>query len=108
MACATCGGTMQNIGDIADPGFGRYFWCPRCGTLLSEHGDFKKVEAPAIVNRVRHWIVVQLATWNEARNRHNFVTLTLDSVFQAFHTFGIFEAVWQPHERPNTERNLHG
>lgn len=49
MPCEVCGHTVQNVGAEGQ----RIFWCPRCGTMLTEKGDFRTSEAPMLVQRVR-------------------------------------------------------
>lgn len=48
MPCDVCGHTIQRVE-------GRWFWCPRCGTMheISSSGDYRHHEAPALVSRVK-------------------------------------------------------
>lgn len=49
MPCETCNHTVQNIGAEGR----RIFWCPRCGSLLTENGDHRETSMPMLVTRVR-------------------------------------------------------
>ena len=49
MPCAVCDHTLQNVGAEGR----RVYWCPRCGSLKIETGDFGDTQAPALVGRVR-------------------------------------------------------
>jgi hypothetical protein len=49
MPCEICNHTVNNIGVEGR----RIFWCPRCGTLRTENGDFINSESPWLVKRVR-------------------------------------------------------
>jgi uncharacterized Zn finger protein len=50
MPCPTCSHTMHGL-DTA--GAERLFWCPRCGTVKSIHGDYENVTVPFLADRIR-------------------------------------------------------
>ncbi len=65
MTCATCGHTLHSLGNAGR----RDFWCPRCGSLVTEYsypGAPTRVETqpPKLVERVRAipypWAMVPL------------------------------------------------
>ena len=59
MACEVCGHTVQSIGvnqDIAAESVvtRRIFWCPRCGTLITEDSGGRRIaERSMLAGRIR-------------------------------------------------------
>ncbi len=49
MPCDICNHTVQNISAEGQ----RIFWCPRCGSLKTETGDFHRTTPPRLVGYVR-------------------------------------------------------
>jgi hypothetical protein len=47
MPCPTCDHTLQHVNN----GEPRVFWCPRCGTLKTEHG-VPEYEVPKLIQRI--------------------------------------------------------
>lgn len=70
MPCPLCNHTMQNLG-VATSG-SRTFWCPRCGTLKTEHGDFTESESP-------RWTRL-MATGNEFQVRREYAACVWPAV----------------------------
>ena len=69
MPCPLCNHTMQNLG-LATSG-SRTFWCPRCGTLKTESGDFSELEIPRwtkMLSKFEHD-----AAWRELEASHHSV-----------------------------------
>lgn len=51
MPCPRCDHTLQNIGAKDQ----RIFWCPRCGTLVTETEDSRTESLPTLANVVKKW-----------------------------------------------------
>ena len=51
MACPTCKHTMQNLG--IDGAARRVFWCPRCGTLKTDDGNYVAISETMLAHRVQ-------------------------------------------------------
>ena len=49
MSCPTCDHTMHGLGEL-------WFWCPRCGTTLSELDREHTISIPHGVERARNWL----------------------------------------------------
>ena len=50
MACSTCDHTMHGLGE-------RWFWCPRCGTILNAENREHTVSIPSGVGHARSWLM---------------------------------------------------
>ena len=81
MACQTCDHTMQGLAD------GRFFWCPRCGTLMDKYR--KSLESPMLVGRVRDLLSSSDATFE---------------VRDVARRLGVIESAYLPHDRQDIER----
>lgn len=49
MACPTCDHTMHGLGD-------RWFWCPRCGTVLNGDDREHTTSQTKLTEQVRAWL----------------------------------------------------
>jgi Zn-finger nucleic acid-binding protein len=63
MPCLVCGHTVQNLGVEGQ----RIFWCPRCGTVMTERGDWKEHQSPMLVERVRRCEETSIRTSVDSR-----------------------------------------
>ena len=73
MPCDICNHTLQNMGVEGQ----RIFWCPRCGSVKTENGDFHETSQPMLVSRARkaydgslktssyNWATVDIKDWRE-------------------------------------------
>ena len=46
----------------------RWFWCPRCGTILSSEDREHTISQPKSTNQTRAWLLTKYATEESARN----------------------------------------
>lgn len=49
MSCPTCDHTMHGLGE-------RWFWCPRCGTVLNADNREHTTSIPSGAVQVRNWL----------------------------------------------------
>lgn len=62
MSCPTCSCTLQNLGLDAGPELNvRVFWCPRCGTIRREVGDWSADDVPRLVGRCRQFAAAMVS-----------------------------------------------
>lgn len=51
MPCDICGHTVQHIGTVE-----RIFWCPRCGTLVTDEAGLRDCSPPKLVGQAKRFL----------------------------------------------------
>ncbi len=84
MPCDNCGHTLQNINVASENR--RIFYCPRCGTLVTETDSRREIDTPKLVERCRKF-------------EETLATDLCPGYLKLWHTRGIREAINKPETR---------